>query len=494
MDPYSHAVLWIVIVSFIVALALAFGIGANDVANSFGTSVGARVLTLRQACLLASFFEVAGSVLIGYGVSETVRKGIIDTNQFVNHEPELMLGSLAALIGSALWNIIATLFAMPISGTHTVVGATIGFALVARGTGGIKWVTLGEIVASWFISPILSGTISVVIFLAIRYVVLRAKDPQQRGRLLLPFFFGFTVLLNIFSIVIDGPELLKLNNLPVWASVVISVAAGLATGTVIQLLLVPRVERKQKETSAELDARPPTPPDTAAKTGETNSAFTGEGDGGDAEKAADAAEPANYGTVKDSASAETPSTTEDDAAAAKAVVQDVPGEALMFAPLQIMTACFGSFAHGGNDVSNAIGPLTAVWLIYQEGSATQKAETPIYVLFYGGVGIVIGLWALGRRVMRTIGEDLTQLTPASGFSVELGSAATVLFASKIGVPVSTTHCKVGSVISVGWGRTGRGGVSWKLFGGIAAAWLITVPFAAASSAVVMAIFKAASLY
>ncbi|KAG8229673.1 hypothetical protein J437_LFUL010005 [Ladona fulva] len=172
---------------------------------------------------------------------------------------------------------------------------------------------------------------------------------------------------------------------------------------------------------------------------------------------------------------------------------DSPEVASLFSFLQILTATFGSFAHGGNDVSNAIGPLIALWLIYQEGSVHQKSETPIYILLYGGVGISVGLWLWGRRVIQTIGEDLTKITPSTGFTIEIGAASTVLLASKIGLPISTTHCKVGSVVFVGWASTTKKGVDWKLFRNIIYAWVVTIPVAGGLSAAIMAILRAVAL-
>lgn len=168
--------------------------------------------------------------------------------------------------------------------------------------------------------------------------------------------------------------------------------------------------------------------------------------------------------------------------------QDKPEVSLLFQFLQILTACFGSFAHGGNDVSNAIGPLVALYLVYDTGDVSSKVATPIWLLLYGGVGICIGLWVWGRRVIQTMGKDLTPITPSSGFSIELASALTVVIASNIGLPISTTHCKVGSVVSVGWLRSKKA-VDWRLFRNIFMAWFVTVPISGVISAAIMAVFK-----
>jgi solute carrier family 20 (sodium-dependent phosphate transporter) len=205
MEPLT-ALLWIVVLGFIIAFILALGVGANDVANSFGTSCGSGVLTIRQACILATIFEIAGAVLIGYKVSDTMRKGILDVNVYVGEEELLMLGCLSALAGCAIWLAVATFFAVPVSTTHSIVGATVGFSLVAKGTVGLSWNTLGLIVASWFVSPILSGGVSVLLYWLIKKLILHARDPFRAGLISLPIIYGITVFINAFSIVHEGPK------------------------------------------------------------------------------------------------------------------------------------------------------------------------------------------------------------------------------------------------------------------------------------------------
>lgn len=204
IDPYSEEVLWIVIIGFIMAFVLAFGLGANDVANSFGTSVGSKVLTVKQACCLATVCEIAGSILLGYKVSDTMRKGILQVNVYDDAEYELLLGMFAALIGSSVMLLGATFLKLPVSATHSIVGATIGFSLVCRGDKGINWKVLGMIVGSWFVSPLLSGVISVSLYLVIRRLILNASDPIARGLLSLPIFYGITIFINVFTIVHEG--------------------------------------------------------------------------------------------------------------------------------------------------------------------------------------------------------------------------------------------------------------------------------------------------
>lgn len=206
MEPYLAEVLWIVIVGFIIAFILSFAVGANDVANSFATSVGSGVLTFKKACILASIFEVAGAILLGYKVSDTIRKGILDIALFEDQPEELMYGMLSALIGCSIWLLIATWFKLPVSTTHSIVGACIGFGLVANGNQGIKWTEVLTIALSWLVSPLLSGAISVILFMAIDRLVLKAKQPFSASLNALPIVYGLTIFVNIVSITWDGPE------------------------------------------------------------------------------------------------------------------------------------------------------------------------------------------------------------------------------------------------------------------------------------------------
>ncbi|KAG5322604.1 S20AA protein, partial [Pseudoatta argentina] len=501
--PYDENLIWIVVIGFIVAFVLAFGIGANDVANSFGTSVGAGVLTIFQACALATVFEIAGAVLIGYkagieamSVSDTMRKGILDVSLYEGHEKELMLGALSSLAGSGVWLLLATALRLPISGTHSIVGATVGFSLVCRGTAGVKWTALGNIAASWFASPILSGIVSVSIFWMIKKTVLQSNKPFEQGLHILPIIYGLTVAVNIMSIALDGPKLLMMDKMPWWISLIIAILAGTFTALIVYVYVVPRQRARILLASNGSDEK-------AAATTATNFGLCQENNETTALSVISEAPcgSSNGNAKADLApklrgnSSESPllmvTQAEVENAQMDGIVDDEaqPEVSRLFAFLQILTAMFGSFAHGGNDVSNAIGPLIGLWAVYAEGSARQEAETPILILLYGGLGISTGLWVWGRRVIQTLGQDLVRITPTTGFTIEVGAAVTVLLASKIGLPVSTTHCKVGSVVCVGWASRGGEGVSWKLFRNIAFAWLITVPMAGCLSAGCMAIFR-----
>ncbi|KAJ6635638.1 Sodium-dependent phosphate transporter 2 [Pseudolycoriella hygida] len=645
-DPYSMFTLGIVIVGFIIAFVLAFGIGANDVANSFGTSVGSGVLTIRQACLLATFCEIAGSVLIGYKVSNTMRKGILEVSLYKGDETTLMLGNLTILAGSAVWLLFATYKKLPISGTHSIVGSTMGFTILARGWKGVNWRVLGRVFASWIISPLLSGFISTVLYVCVRQFILRRDEPLKAGFFALPLFYSVTVFVNIFSIVHDGPELLYMNNIPLWLVFAISIGFGALAGILVRLFVVPWQKRKilghsqvKKPVKFSIEGSRDSTPSGSPKKNRRPTSLVTEGqplpsitettelvsfrdavpphandrnltknldfcdfstlspmpngknykiDPKIIEKAEHLLgktsldntdltitslnyidEQQNGVTVKghfdrqqsyrspvgsmgqrdvrmspnlngdvtipitdlpelpnkvhvetnpDLCNANSAGSLDNMIpgtlspisskvplidAQVKATQKDEPEDvAQLFSFLQILTASFGSFAHGGNDVSNAIGPLIAIFMIYMEGSVMQESETPIWILFFGGVGISIGLWLWGRRVIETIGNDLTKITPSTGFTIEIGAAMTVLLASKIGLPISTTHCKVGSVVIVGYvgarkntpeekaaGIQQESPVDWKLFRSILWAWLVTVPAAAVLSAMFMAILQ-----
>ncbi|TEA28343.1 sodium-dependent phosphate transporter 1 [Globicephala melas] len=653
--------LWMLVLGFVIAFVLAFSVGANDVANSFGTAVGSGVVTLKQACILASIFETVGSVLLGAKVSETIRKGLIDVEMYNSTQELLMAGSVSAMFGSAVWQLVASFLKLPISGTHCIVGATIGFSLVAKGQEGVKWSELIKIVMSWFVSPLLSGIMSGILFFLVRAFILRKADPVPNGLRALPVFYACTVGINLFSIMYTGAPLLGFDKLPLWGTILISVGCAVFCALIVWFFVCPRMKRKiereiksspsesplmekknslkedREETKLSLsdtETRNPVSEVGSAATGPLRAAVeerTVSFKLGDLEEAPErerlpsvdlkeetsidgtmngAVQLPNgnlvqfnqavsnqinssghyqYHTVhKDSglykellhklhlakvgdcmgdsgdkplrrnnsytsytmaicgmpldsfrakegeqkgeemekltwpngdskkrirmdsytsycnAVSDIHSASEIDVSV-KAEMglgdrkgstssleewcdQDKPEVSLLFQFLQILTACFGSFAHGGNDVSNAIGPLVALYLVYDTGDVSSKVATPIWLLLYGGVGICIGLWVWGRRVIQTMGKDLTPITPSSGFSIELASALTVVIASNIGLPISTTHCKVGSVVSVGWLRSKKA-VDWRLFRNIFMAWFVTVPISGVISAAIMAVFK-----
>jgi len=254
VSSVSDSQFWLVVAGFMIAFILAFGIGANDVANSFGTSVGSKVLTLKQACILATVFEILGSILIGAKVSGTIRKGILDPIVFKGSELELMLGYVAALSGCCIWMIIATILNLPVSGTHSIVGATIGMAIVSRGFNVIKWYEVLRIVASWFISPILSGIVSMLMFILIRKFILRAKNPLSSGLKFLPAIYTITIFINVAGILESSPPLLGFDKIPWWGKLIMSVGISILVYLSVWLIICPFMKKKVEKNIANFNA------------------------------------------------------------------------------------------------------------------------------------------------------------------------------------------------------------------------------------------------
>nr|XP_039262463.1 sodium-dependent phosphate transporter 2-like [Styela clava] len=754
LEEFQSEVIGLLIVGFLIAFILAFAVGANDVANSFGTTVGAKTLTLRQACILASVFETLGAILLGAKVGETIRKGIIDPDYYKGQEELLMVGEVSAMVGSVLWQLVATFLKLPVSGTHSIVGATVGFSLVAMGSQGVNVYKLGLIIASWFISPILAGGLAAGFYWLLKRLIFVKENPVPAGLLAMPILYSCTVAINFFSVFHSGAPLLGFDKIPLWGDFLIAILLGLISYAIVRLIVVVRMEKAinaereimmseaimrqandtkinygkktivapaletitEKEQLLEEESvledlktngngnsfygnnigagdapikttkdliSTEKPTDSPRKTSGSKNSVSSTGDskshrwhfldknlseeakearkrgrnlrshsvgdhhshvrippvlqlekkvlksttpeptvqelknnirknfsepsmvslvenmggdffevhinrqrravtiqrkrrtlsggglsesaasqptlgdrksqgnrldsGGDAdgvsyssqrgsqvqlEEPFDDSEDEGTGLImkssKDDQEVMFLSSDQNSYTGAieegfrklstsqypdKIEIKVAPGQAVdsekgevkkekkkedkedrmevrkIFSFLQILTACFGSFAHGGNDVSNAIGPLIALYIIYYEGSVQQQTSTPLWILLYGGIGICLGLWVWGRRVIKTMGEDLTDLTPSRGFTIELMSAVTVLAASNIGIPVSTTHCKVGAVVAVGWVRS-REAVDWKIFRNIVLAWFVTVPVSGGLSALVFVAMRA----
>ena len=391
------------------ALAIAFGvymtwgIGANDVANAMGTSVGSRAITVKQAILIAAVFEFTGAFLAGGNVTSTIRKGIIDPAPITGQPEILVYGMLAALLAAAVWLTIASWRGWPVSTTHSIVGALVGFALAGIGVDAVQWNQIGMIVASWVISPVLGGLLAFVMMQSIRKFILNTDNPfrnAQRFGPLYVFLLGFVIsLVTLFK----GLQHLNLD-LSVTASFTLAVLFGVLIAFIGWLL----IRRVRADPTADRDY--------------------------------------HFASVEK-----------------------------IFTPMMIFSACSMAFAHGSNDVANGIGPLAAiVSVIDSGGEIAQKSPLPLWLLALGGTGIVIGLATLGYRVMKTIGTSITELTPTRGFSAELAAAATVVLASRTGLPVSTTHILVGAVIGVGLAR-GMGAIDLRVIGKIVASWLVTLP-------------------
>ncbi|XP_071488107.1 sodium-dependent phosphate transporter 2-like [Diadema antillarum] len=509
-DP---TVMWIVVLAFIISFILAMGLGANDVANSFGTSVGAKVLTLYKACIIAAIFETGGAILLGYRVSDTIRKGLFNPELYYGREELLMVGNLCALAGSCIWLFTATALSVPVSATHSIVGASLGFHMVIFGGEGVGWDVVITIVVSWFVSPLFSGIVSSCVYGVLYLTVLKPEDPMKVGVYTTPFWYFAVIFVNFFSIFFGSSLLFGFDQL--WVVFVIAIGGGLIMAGFGYFFVVPYTQRKIYEIRRDMRLK-------AAEEGsgekqleeteieETNGITEGAANGHVKTEKVDPdhpdailvpdtpvnGNPPHYDNIDliETQGGDGDSSDE----ASKWMVKkgskewdsvvDTPEVRTICAPLQVVSACFAAFSHGGNDVSNAIGPLISLWIIFTTGSVSQDALTPVWILFYGGAGISVGLFLLGSRVIKTVGEDLTPMTPSNGFCIELGSAITVLLASNFGIPVSTTHCQVGSVCSIGWLRT-RKAVDWPLFSGIFLAWVVTLPATIMLSAALMGLLQ-----
>lgn len=383
-------------------LFMAWGIGANDVANAMATSIGSGALTIRKAIIVAAVFEFAGAVLAGGEVTSTIRSGIVEAS-FVVDEPELLIyGMLAALISAAVWLLLASRKGWPVSTTHSIVGAIVGFAVVAFGTASVEWAQVATIVASWVISPLTAGVFAFIIFNSIQWLILRRPDPLERAKRYAPFYVMLTVALISLVTILKGLRHVGLDLTTGQAYLAsLSVAAAIA---VVSRFFIMRIEVDKK-----------------------------------AEKKF------HYATVE-----------------------------RVFGLLMIVTACSMAFAHGSNDVANAIGPVAAVINVAQSGVVGQQSAVSIWILLLGGGGIVLGLATYGRRVIATVGARITDLTPSRGFSAELAAASTIVLASGTGIPISTTHTLVGAVLGVGMAR-GISAINLGVVGRIFVSWVVTIP-------------------
>ena len=406
-----------IILACLFGFFMAWGVGANDVANAMGTSVGSRAITIKQAILIAVIFEFLGAWLAGGEVTNTIRKGIIDP-ELLQDDPQLLVyGMLSALLAAGTWLLIASMKGWPVSTTHSIVGAIVGFAVAGLGAATVDWSAVGTIAASWVVSPLLAGTVGFVLFKSIHHLVFEAQNPLAAAKRYLPayvFLVGFVVAMVTMT---KGLKHVGLT-LSFAQSLMLSVILGLVLmgiGFVMERRVV------------------------YVKTSEDHFGYA------NVERA--------------------------------------------FAVLMIFTACAMAFAHGSNDVANAVGPLAAIISVVQSGGEVGGAAlVPWWVLVLGGGGIVVGLVTYGHKVIATVGTGITELTPSRGYAATLAAATTVVLASGTGLPISTTHTLVGAVLGVGLAR-GMTALNLRVIGTIAMSWLITLPAGAGLAILFFFMFK-----
>ncbi|MFB9866839.1 inorganic phosphate transporter [Vreelandella sulfidaeris] len=406
-----------IILACLFGFFMAWGVGANDVANAMGTSVGSKAITIKQAILIAVVFEFLGAWLAGGEVTNTIRKGIIDPSLLQDDPQLLVYGMLAALLAAGTWLLIASMKGWPVSTTHSIVGAIVGFAVAGLGASTVDWGAVGTIAASWVVSPLLAGTIGFVLFKSVHLLIFEDANPFTAAKRYFPgyvFLVGFIVSMVTLTKGLSHVGL----DLTFGQSLLLSILLGLVI-TVIGMAMQRRIKFEHNE----------------------NDHF-------------------GYANVE-----------------------------RVFGVLMIFTACAMAFAHGSNDVANAVGPLAAVISVVQTGGEIgSSALVPWWVLVLGGGGIVVGLVTYGHKVIATVGTGITELTPSRGFAATLAAATTVVLASGTGLPISTTHTLVGAILGVGLAR-GMAAINLRVIGTIAASWLITLPAGAGLAILFFFMFK-----
>ena len=458
---------------------VAWNIGANDVANAMGTSVGSGALTLKWAVVLAAIFEFAGAYIVGSNVSKTVRKGIFDPTEIANqysaeYAPYILAcGMIAALLAAGTWLLIATWMSWPVSTTHSIVGAVVGFGVLSLGYNGVKWSQVGLISAGWVISPLLSATVAYIVFGIILRTVFYKRNPVAAARLVAPRLVFILMFVMTGMTCYKGlkPMWKRLEMEPKDPSFMLSVVAVAGVLGFIGYCITKFALRNTVSAKADSDSPVNNPMLDAdisrslAKTIKHLQRVKNSSAGEMQEKAKALLSDAKV--MQDAALEQV--TTNSDSDELRQVEK-------IFCVLQIFTACLVAFAHGSNDVANAIGPLSAAYQAVNERIISSTSSTPNWALLLGGAGIVIGLATWGWKVIRTVGEKITELTPSRGFCAEFAAAITILFASvlPIGLPISTTHTLVGAVLGVGLAR-GINALNLKTMRDILAGWAITIP-------------------
>ncbi len=455
---------------------LSWNIGANDVSNAMGTSVGSKALTLRKAVVLAAILEFSGAFFVGGTVSETLQQGIIQLDSFREDPTSLVIGMLSALLATSLWLQIASFFGWPVSTTHAIVGAILGFGWIIGGNQAVHWNEMLSIALSWVISPAISGVIAFIAFTFLQRKILYSLDPVSATKRLLPYLIAFVLFTFFSAVLFNGLTNLHLH-LPFYLVFLIAFLIA-STAFFITRWLIHRYEPKAFS-HLSVEEQMATKEMSLNKALKHLSHLKMHLRGEPLHQIESTIE--NLNQVK---SKLTPGKYNLDRHNSYAVVEQ------MFTYLQILSACFVAFAHGANDVANAIGPVSSVLeIISHPFDFATKVAVPTWLLAFGGIGIVIGLATWGWRVIETVGKKITELTPTRGFCAEFGAAFTILVASKLGFPISTTHCIVGAVLGVGLAK-GLMAINLKVIKEIVLSWVITIPCSATTCIAIFYLMKA----
>jgi inorganic phosphate transporter, PiT family len=460
-------------ITLLLGFYMAWNIGANDVANAMGTSVGSKALSLKKAVFLAAILEFSGAFFVGSNVSVTIQKGIVDPVIFQSDPLIFVIGMMGSLLATGILLQFASYFGLPISTTHAIVGAVLGFGAVIGGVGAVHWSEVAWIVSSWILSPLVSGVVAYLIFLLIQKKILFALDPVEATRRLAPFFVFMCFNVVVLSLCYHGLAQADLDFPFSYAfsiSCVISLAAAFLSHKFIMNRPAPSLLMESGFHPAQAVSL---------------------------EKALHHMQRVHLSNRSNDHAIRISRILDEVRSLSDDVKKEAPfhdstaqyhGVEKTFVFLQILSACLVAFAHGANDVANAIGPVAAVLGVLKTNSIASHSAIPAWLLVLGGAGIVIGLATWGWRVIETIGSKITELTPTRGFAAELGAAVTILFASKLGMPISTTHALVGAVFGVGMAR-GLKALNLQTLKEIVVSWIVTIPLCATLSIILFYLLK-----
>lgn len=503
MEPHTYT--FVMVLAVVMSALDAFAIGANDVANSFATSVAAKSIKLWQSLVIACFAEFLGALLLGSGVAETIRKGIVDIKKFKEEPQLLMVGMFAANIGSTVCVMVATFAGLPVSTTHAIVGGVIGMGIACYGFDAViwGWTPKGKgfsvVVASWFISPAFAAVLGAIFYQVTLRTVMLKEDSYAAAKVFVPFYFFFTVGTILFYLAYKGAPIVKSWDLEAWEVALISIVPALFVGiisyfVVVPKVLVPRIEKgfaegaSQRE-KAKGEVVPPKEMDEIetvdAKLNESTETSSPKPNSGkkadsDVEKESKSVKETLIDIfigpiTKDVLSLDTDRQITLHSESEK---YDERTERL-FSFLQVVTATCASFSHGANDLANALSPMATVYAIWSTGVLPDKKfEIPIWQICYTAFMLDVGLWMLGWRIMKELGNNLCYHSPSRGFNMELATLFTVLTASRLGIPVSTTHCTTGATAGVALAQGNGNQFNWYKFSHIFLGWIFTVPVAA----------------
>jgi inorganic phosphate transporter, PiT family len=459
----------------LIGFYMAWNIGANDVSNAMGTSVGSGALTMRRAVYLAAIFEFSGAFTVGASVTETIQSGLIQTQLFAAEPLILVIGMCGALLGASIWLQVASYFGLPVSTTHAIIGAILGFACLVGGLGAIQWDDVSSIALSWILSPVLSGIVSYVLFRILQHQILFAMSPAQATRRFMPIMTSIIFGTFSLSLLLGGLGSIDLS-LSFRQALLLAIIIGSMTGLLCYLIIrqIPGTTLSSEKADERLPHTLISLEKAVKHLRRVRAGSTEE----TREQIAQMLQEMHILTAEMRKKVHYSERTSEYGIVEK-----------WFIYFQMITACFVAFSHGANDVSNAIGPVAVVLSVLKYGAIQTTAPIPIWLLAFGGAGIIIGLATWGWRVIQTIGKKLTELTPTRGFCAEFGASLTILIASKLGMPISTTHCLVGSVLGVGLAR-GIRALNLRTIKEIVLSWIITLPASALMSIICYYLLKA----